>query len=126
MDLETLQKTPNRNTTLNDWKQQYAIQEKPKIKETTTIKTCQTKSWPSRKGFTGNQQDLKESEDNESKVKTTKDTKHSISFQSEKMMVDDHSPPEERNCIKVLKTFFYMSLYDPPVDIKLVRADLFE
>ena len=126
MDLGTLQKTPNGNTTLNNWKQQYAIQEKPKIKEMTTMEIYQAKSQPSCKGLAKKQQDLKESEDNKSKVKTTKDAKHLMSFQSGEIVVDNHSPLKERNCMKVLKGFFCISLYDPPADIKLVKADLFE
>ena len=90
------------------------------------METCWAKSWPSREGFTRNQQDSEESEDNKSRVRTIKDAEYLMSFQLEKIVVDNHSPLEERNCIKVLKTFFCMSLYDPPADIKLVRADLFK
>jgi len=71
MDLETLQKTPNGNATLNDWKRQYAIQEKPRTEKTMTMEICQAKSWPSREGLAREQQESEESEDDESRAKDT-------------------------------------------------------
>jgi len=86
----------------------------------------QAKSWPSREGLTKEQQDLKELEDDKSSVKTAKDTEHLISFQSGKIVINNRSPLKERNYIKVLKGFFYKSLYNTSVDIKLVKANLFK
>ena len=126
MDLETLQKTPNGNATLNDWRRQYVIQEKPRIKETMTMDICRAKSWPGLEGLAREQQDSEEPEDGESGARTSRDAEHSMSFQSGKMAVDDRSPSKERNCMKVLKGFFCMSLYNTSADIQLVRADLFE
>jgi len=41
-------------------------------------------------------------------------------------VVNNYSLLKERNYIKVLKGFFYKSLYNTNVDIKLVRVDLFK
>ena len=64
--------------------------------------------------------------DNKSGVKTIKDTKYLMLFQSGKMVINDYSLLKKRNCIKVLKGFFYISLYNTSINIKLVRADLLE
>lgn len=92
----------------------------------TTIKIYKVKSQYSRKGLAREQQNSEELEDNEFRVKTIKDIKYLISFQLEKIVVDNHSLLKERNCIKVLKGFFYINLYNPTADIKLVKADLFK
>ena len=91
-----------------------------------TMEICQAKSWPSRKGLAKEQQDLEKLEDNKSSIKTAKDTKYLMLFQLGKMVVNNHSLLKERNCIKVLKGFFYKSLYNININIKLVRADLFK
>lgn len=86
----------------------------------------QVKFQPSHKGLAKGQQDLKELEDNKSRVKIIKNTKHLILFQSVKMVLNNYSLLKQRNCMKVLKGFFYISQYNISTDIKLVRADLFK